>query len=407
MARTRTRTFRVVPEDTRSWDLFLKDFLAGLEDVDVGEMSDLAGLSVLGRTANTIGAPAAITAGTDGDVLRRSGTALNFGTITSASVSNFNEAAQDAVAAALTNSATITWTYTDGTNTISGTVVTAAIDHNGLLNYVADEHVAHAGVTLTAGAGLTGGGTIAASRTFAVGAGTGITVNADDVALSDMAQSRIKGRAEGVGTGAPTDLTPTQVAAIIDGEAITWSALHTFGTGSKFIVGTADLAWNGDNLGINTAAAAAALSVCAKASVNGPTIELIPAATCIIQTFNRTSGVYNALTMDCLSFSFRPSGTSHFQVNTGGAVLPAIGDKLSIKEGSNAAMGVATLVGGTVTVSNTLVAAGDRIFLQRATTGGTTGDLSYTIVAATSFTINSVSATETSTVNWMIVRPAP
>jgi hypothetical protein len=41
----------------------------------------------------------------------------------------------------------------------------------------------HASVTLTAGAGLTGGGDISANRTFAVGAGTGITVNADDVAL--------------------------------------------------------------------------------------------------------------------------------------------------------------------------------------------------------------------------------
>lgn len=45
----------------------------------------------------------------------------------------------------------------------------------------------HAGVTLTAGAGLTGGGTIEASRAFAVGAGTGITVNADDVALANTA----------------------------------------------------------------------------------------------------------------------------------------------------------------------------------------------------------------------------
>lgn len=38
--------------------------------------------------------------------------------------------------------------------------------------------------TLTAGAGLTGGGDLSADRTFTVGAGYGITVNADDVALS-------------------------------------------------------------------------------------------------------------------------------------------------------------------------------------------------------------------------------
>lgn len=38
--------------------------------------------------------------------------------------------------------------------------------------------------TLTAGAGLTGGGDLSADRTFTVGAGLGITVNADDVALA-------------------------------------------------------------------------------------------------------------------------------------------------------------------------------------------------------------------------------
>lgn len=40
------------------------------------------------------------------------------------------------------------------------------IDHNSLLNYVADQHVAHSSVTFTAGVALTGGGTIAANRTI-------------------------------------------------------------------------------------------------------------------------------------------------------------------------------------------------------------------------------------------------
>ncbi len=55
--------------------------------------------------------------------------------------------------------------------------------HDNLSGFVANEHIDHSGVTLTAGAGLTGGGTIAASRSFAVGAGTGVTVNANDVAI--------------------------------------------------------------------------------------------------------------------------------------------------------------------------------------------------------------------------------
>lgn len=38
--------------------------------------------------------------------------------------------------------------------------------------------------TMTAGAGLTGGGSLASNRAFAVGAGVGVTVNADDVAVN-------------------------------------------------------------------------------------------------------------------------------------------------------------------------------------------------------------------------------
>lgn len=40
------------------------------------------------------------------------------------------------------------------------------IVHDNLSGFVADEHVAHSGVTITAGAGLSGGGTIAGNRTI-------------------------------------------------------------------------------------------------------------------------------------------------------------------------------------------------------------------------------------------------
>ena len=59
----------------------------------------------------------------------------------------------------------------------------AQVDHDATTNFVANEHIDHSGVTITAGAGLTGGGTIAATRTLAVGQGTGVTVNANDVAI--------------------------------------------------------------------------------------------------------------------------------------------------------------------------------------------------------------------------------
>lgn len=70
------------------------------------------------------------------------------------------------------------------TNKTTFTTLNGILVHNSLSGYVANEHVNHTSVTLTAGAGLTGGGDISASRSFAVGAGTGITVNADDVALN-------------------------------------------------------------------------------------------------------------------------------------------------------------------------------------------------------------------------------
>ncbi len=43
-----------------------------------------------------------------------------------------------------------------------------SIDHDTLTNFVADEHVAHSGVSITAGFGLKGGGTIASTRDLAI-----------------------------------------------------------------------------------------------------------------------------------------------------------------------------------------------------------------------------------------------
>ena len=51
-------------------------------------------------------------------------------------------------------------------------------------SFAVDGTVARTTTNMIAGSGLTGGGTLASNRTFNVGAGTGITVNADDVAVN-------------------------------------------------------------------------------------------------------------------------------------------------------------------------------------------------------------------------------
>lgn len=91
---------------------------------------------------------------------------------------------------------------------------------------------------------------------------------------------------------------------------------------------------------------------------------------------------------------------------TGNVALLAAGNKIKIATGSNASVGTATLVGGTVTVNTTAVATGSTIFLTCNTPGGTQGFLSApsaSITNATSFVINSSSGADTSTVNWWII----
>jgi len=71
-----------------------------------------------------------------------------------------------------------------------------AIDHDALANFVANEHIDHSGVTLTAGNGLSGGGDITASRTFALDlnelSSATVDVSADSIAIIDASDNSSK-----------------------------------------------------------------------------------------------------------------------------------------------------------------------------------------------------------------------
>ena len=80
-----------------------------------------------------------------------------------------DEEAQDAFGSMLTGQQSlINVTYDDANNEVDFIVQEANIDHDSLANFVANEHIDHSTVNISAGTHLTGGGDITTSRTLNV-----------------------------------------------------------------------------------------------------------------------------------------------------------------------------------------------------------------------------------------------
>jgi len=106
-----------------------------------------------------------------------------------------DERAQDAVGSALTDTASIDFTYNDGSNQISAAVLPAGVDHDQLANFVANEHIDHSSVSINtnANSGLSGGGDTTASRSLVVDingttAETSVA-NGDEILIYDVSAS--------------------------------------------------------------------------------------------------------------------------------------------------------------------------------------------------------------------------
>lgn len=110
-----------------------------------------------------------------------------------------DERAQDAVGTILVDSASIDFTYNDGTPSITASVLPAGVDHDQLMNFVANEHVDHSTVQIATAAGtsgLTGGGDITTTRNLSVDI-NGTTAetsadNADKLLIYDNSASALK-----------------------------------------------------------------------------------------------------------------------------------------------------------------------------------------------------------------------
>jgi hypothetical protein len=117
----------------------------------------------------------------------------------------------------------------------SDSVISSSIqvNHNATTNYVANQHIDHTTVSITAGSGLTGGGDISSTRTINVGAGNGITVNADDIAIDTASATFTTGvksklNADGVVSG----------SSQIDGSQLGLNKTITIGSTSTTLGGT-------------------------------------------------------------------------------------------------------------------------------------------------------------------------
>ena len=109
-----------------------------------------------------------------------------------------------------------------------------------------------------------------------------------------------------------------------------------------------------------------------------------------------------------ITMSLGGKGTGDVAVTVGNLNVTTLGKGLKVKTGTNSKAGVATLVGGTVTVANTSVTANSIIMLTCLTPGGTPGFLRVSAVTAgTSFVITSSSGSDTSVVSWLIVELIP
>lgn len=114
--------------------------------------------------------------------------------IPASQVTDFNEAAQDAVGGALVDSSSIDFTYNDNANTITAVVLPAGVDHDSLQNFAANEHIDHSSVSINtaANSGLSGGGDITASRSLVIDPNNASLVTAalgDQILVADASDS--------------------------------------------------------------------------------------------------------------------------------------------------------------------------------------------------------------------------
>ena len=109
-------------------------------DISASQGSNTTTLATVNANVGSFGTASAVgtfTVNGKGLITAASNTTI---AITASQVSDFNEAAQDAVGGILTNSSSVTFTYDDTLNTITATVTASGVDHGGLTGLGDNDH---------------------------------------------------------------------------------------------------------------------------------------------------------------------------------------------------------------------------------------------------------------------------
>lgn len=194
----------------------------------VGQLGTSAALSVLGNGTNAAALPTNLTAGSDNQVLRRSGTAVGFGTVANAGLTN-SATTVNGQTCTLGSTCTVTaaaGSVTVGTTTIaSGTSTRILYDNAGVLG----EYTISGSGTVVAmnNAPSITGPTFLTSITA-----TGLVKNAD---LATMVTNTVKGNATS-GTASPTDLPVGTCSTAAS--ALIWTTNTGFGCNTSIAAAT-------------------------------------------------------------------------------------------------------------------------------------------------------------------------
>lgn len=219
-------------------------------DSDLTALAGLSSSGVLVRIGSGTATTRTLTASTGISISNGDGVSGN-PTISSTITQYTDEQAQDAVGTILTDTSSVDFTYNDAGNTISAVVLPAGVDHNQLLNFVANKHIDHSAVQIgtSSTSGLTGGGDITTTRNISVAPNQATSVppdGADLILFADVSNSNalrnttisaIIGTSKVTATWAPGDGTSKSVTHNLNSTDISIN-LYIIDTGEEILADT-------------------------------------------------------------------------------------------------------------------------------------------------------------------------